>query len=95
MRAGFERGCQEISHLVNTAVFCTISYLMGKKNIFSLAIQSNSFPANLPAPTLPLPPNFLCHFCVILAPEPAIPFGNMAEWLSGPIMPLCLEILFA
>ena len=73
-----------------------ISHGEKKYILFSLAIQSNSFPANLPAPTLPLPPpNFLCHFCVILAPEPAIPFGNMAEWLSGPIMPLCLEILFA
>ena len=47
-----------------------------------------------PSPPPP-PPIFLCHFWVILAPEPAISFGNMAEWLSGPIMPLCLEILFA
>ena len=70
-----------------------------KKNIlFSLAIQSNSFPANPQTPPLPPPPPpryFLCHFCVILTPEPAISFGNMAEWLSGPIMPLCLEIMFA
>lgn len=73
-----------------------ISHGKKKKILFSLAIQSNSFPANPLTPTLPPPPRyFLCHFCVILTPEPAISFGNMAEWLSGPIMPLCLEILFA
>ena len=52
-----------------------------------------------PSPPLPPPPHqlslsLLCHSC----PEPAISFGNMAEfmaeWLSRPIMPLCLEILF-
>ena len=77
-----------------------ISHGKEKNILFSLAIQSNSFPANPLTPTLPSPPppphpHFLCHFCVILTPEPAISFGNMAEWLSGPIMPLCLEILFA
>ena len=87
-----------------------ISHGKEKNILFSLAIQSNSFPANPLTPTLPSPPPpryFLCHFCVILTPEPAISFGNnnnnntyiafirLAEWLSGPIMPLCLEILFA
>ena len=56
--------------------------------------QLSCQPAN-PNPSSPPPCYFLCHFCVILTPEPAISFGNMAEWLSGPIMPLCLEILFA
>ena len=63
-------------------------HLPYRETAFLPTCQAQPFPS-------PRPPIFLCHFCVILAPEPAISFGNMAEWLSGPIMPLCLEILFA
>ena len=65
-----------------------ISHGKEKNILFSLAIQSNSFPANPLTPTLPSPPppTFFATF-VSFSPQ-NLPF-LLVTWLSGSRGPLC------